>query len=1016
MMGEVEVDAEVEQQQDVSSVDPEPLLIILSPPPPFLPAPGEPTMFWHKWLKAFEHYAEALGGDELVDSGKHALFHSCLGLEGQRVSAALLPGETTYAAAVSALTVYFRSDRGSQMRRLQFHQRAQKPGETADLFVSALEDLLRPCNYGDLQDQLVLDQLIEKTNCPQLGERLLSERGTLTRDKALVIGKEVEFALSGSELFGYHEVSVDIGDDLDPPVPIKRKRGRPRRGEGRPKEHATPLWTKTRTRSARAKDDGYYGNDMPRHRENDDTCKSGGEARDKDARENNGALSSQRMEEEGRDNASEEEEDDDDDEDFYPSKLKGPNCPVCVDKRFRDANKLARHMRTHTQEKPFGCPVCAATFSQSYHMTRHMRKQHGAGRYICPTCGKSSESFAGLQSHKRTHGSRAPSRPDRGETSAEDRGKDREVKESRDKDSDDDDDDDDESGDDVAKNDADSDDGDSHGGEPKADVKTEEKDGDGRTEAVARETKTKGHRCPVCVGRRFRGPNKLARHMRTHTKEKPFGCPVCAATFSQSYHMTRHLRKQHGLGQYICVKCGTCFGSWLELRAHKKTHAVEGLTCLSCDKQFKGKAALASHLKLHKKVAAGPRSLVCDDCGKRFGRMYHLKRHAMTHRRAAGGEAYACPDCRKNFALPEDLNKHLEGHVKENSGTCPKCGETFGSPEELEAHAGPREVLPLRHLREEVQGGVRAEEARAGPPGRAALLLAVPQALLQAVALQEARDGPRPAGVQVPALRQRLPAADGAQVPPADSHGRAAAPVHLLHGDLRGAGGAPAAPPQAQEVPAGAAVLVHALRLRVPDAAGADGPHGVARRRAADELPRVRPHVPEQGQAGEAPEHPLGGAAAPVRRVRQRLPVGRQPQAARPHPHRGEAVRVRAVRQELRLGRRAAAARPAAHGGAAQLRVPRVRPDVRPHDGAEDAPALPHGRQAVRLHLLQQALHQQRQAERPHADPHGREAVRLPPLRPDVHADRRPQQTRQQIPLEGGVCDYSHVIKNKKPK
>uniref|UniRef100_A0A8C2WBI2 C2H2-type domain-containing protein n=1 Tax=Cyclopterus lumpus TaxID=8103 RepID=A0A8C2WBI2_CYCLU len=636
-MGEVtvEVDAEVAKQDVSLEPLPEPLLIILSPPPPFLPVPGEPTMFWHKWLKAFEHYVEALGEDELVDSSKRVLFQNCLGLEGQRVFATLIPGETTYAAAVSALTVYFCSDRGSQVRRLQFHQRAQMPGETADLFVSALEELLRPCNYGDLQDELILDQLIEKTNCPQLGERLLSERETLTRDKALVIGKEVEFALNESEPFGFHEVSVDIGDDLDPPVQIKRKRGRPRRGEGRPKEHTKPRWTKTPTRSARSKDNGCYSNDALYYCENEDPSKSAG---DKEGNDNNGALSSQKMEEEGCDNAS---DDDDEDEDFYPSKLKGPYCPICVGKRFRDANKLARHMRTHTKEKPFGCPVCVMAFSQSYHMTRHMRKQHGAGRYICPMCGKSLESFAGLQSHKRTHASG--------------------VLRCREK---------------FTDNDAFCGHVASHDDHP--------------TQTEGRSPR-QSHFCPICVGRRFRGPNKLARHMRTHTKEKPFSCPVCAMTFSQSYHMTRHLRKQHGLGQYICDKCGKSLGSWLELKAHKKTHAVEGLTCLSCDKQFKEKAALVSHLKLHKKVQSSPRSLVCSDCGKRFGRMYHLKRHIVTHRKATDGEVYACPDCQKTFAFPEDLNKHLEIHVKENNGTCPKCNETFGSPEELETHMGVHE-------------------------------------------------------------------------------------------------------------------------------------------------------------------------------------------------------------------------------------------------------------------------------------------------------------------------------------
>uniref|UniRef100_A0A3P9HSM0 G patch domain and ankyrin repeats 1 n=1 Tax=Oryzias latipes TaxID=8090 RepID=A0A3P9HSM0_ORYLA len=66
--------------------------------------------------------------------------------------------------------------------------------------------------------------------------------------------------------------------------------------------------------------------------------------------------------------------------------------------------------------------------------------------------------------------------------------------------------------------------------------------------------------------------------------------------------MTRHVRNQHGLGQHICSKCGKSFDTWLDLKVHKKTHAIRGLTCFACDKQFKGEAALANHLKLHRKV------------------------------------------------------------------------------------------------------------------------------------------------------------------------------------------------------------------------------------------------------------------------------------------------------------------------------------------------------------------------------------------------------------------------------
>ncbi|XP_023116670.1 zinc finger protein 585A-like [Amphiprion ocellaris] len=704
-MGEVTVKVEEVVMKQETSLDPlpEPLLIIMSPPPAFLPVPGEPTMLWPKWLKAFEHYLEALGEKELVDSSKCLLLQNCLGLEGQRIFTILIPNETTYAAAISALTVYFSADHTIQMHRLKFHQRAQMPGETLDQFFSVLGELLRPCSYGNLQEKLLLDHLIAKTNYPQLRERLLMGRETLTLATALVIGKEVESAFNESQMFDIHEVSVDIGDDLDPPIQRKARRGRPRRGEKRAKTN--PHSTKPPTTLSRHKDNYYYRTNKRCYSDGDEEKSTGRNtvALDKEDDGENGASSSlQRTKEKGCDKATDRTDDEEEDDEVASStQQKGPYCPICSNRRFRDAHKLARHMRTHTKEKPFTCPICATTFSQSYHMTRHLRNQHGAGQHVCSTCGESLGSYAELQSHKRTHKSQVLSCPDCNEkftnndvfsshikSHSENQSSQTEAQSSQQTAGNE------VKSEDVANDDAISGNGDSL--EKEVNLVMEDKNpseaksqvGDRKKEKVTSKTKTKGHFCPICVGKRFRGPNKLARHMRTHTKEKPFTCPVCAMTFSQSYHMTRHVRNQHGFSQHICSKCGKSYDSWLELKAHKKTHAIEGLTCLACDKQFKEKAALASHLKLHKKVQSSPRNLICGDCGKVFGRLYHLKRHIVTHRKAANGECYTCPDCQKTFAFPEDLNKHLEIHVKENNGTCPKCNETFSSPEELEAHMG----------------------------------------------------------------------------------------------------------------------------------------------------------------------------------------------------------------------------------------------------------------------------------------------------------------------------------------
>uniref|UniRef100_A0A7N6F709 C2H2-type domain-containing protein n=1 Tax=Anabas testudineus TaxID=64144 RepID=A0A7N6F709_ANATE len=508
----VELDEEVPKQDSSLEPLPEPLLIILSPPPPYLPLPGEPTMFWHKWLKAFEHYIEVLGQDKLVDSTKCALLQNCLGPEGQHIFTSLIHSETTYSAAISVLT----------------------------------EELLSPCNYGDLQEKLILDQLIAKTSCPQLRDRLLLEKEPLTLAAALVISREVESALNESEQFGFHEVSVDIGDDLDPPVQRKAKRGRPRRGEERAK--TKPPLTKTQSKPSNYKDNYYYSSDKLYYSdENDETD----QAKTRNNVDNRASISPQRMKEESynksddadaesgkRDKVDIKTEDKDSDEaksqdgasriddSISKTKAKGHFCPICVNRCFRGANKLARHMRTHTKEKPFTCPVCALTFSQSYHMTRHLRNQHGLGQYICPKCGKNLSScvflqLTALKYHLRTHTEERPY-------------------------------------------------------QCSCCIETfEEKDALEQHCLKHRKfKKEKPYSCTRC-DYAFATLGELTEHMTSHEGEQPSNCPICGKTFLNKNKLEKHLTIHTGERRHLCSICGNGFPSAASLKLHIHIHTGE---------------------------------------------------------------------------------------------------------------------------------------------------------------------------------------------------------------------------------------------------------------------------------------------------------------------------------------------------------------------------------------------------------------------------------------------------------
>ncbi|UYV67074.1 hypothetical protein LAZ67_4003826, partial [Cordylochernes scorpioides] len=165
----------------------------LTPPLPMNMNASNLFAEYKQWMESYAIFEIASGISKKLDEIKRATLLHCLGPNVQRIFFNLPDEKENYEQTKMALEKYFTPHKNVVTERFKFRQRVQKDDESIDNYLISLRELSKSCEFGNLEADMIRDQIIEKCNNKKLKEKLLQQEN-LTLSKTIDIARMLEIS------------------------------------------------------------------------------------------------------------------------------------------------------------------------------------------------------------------------------------------------------------------------------------------------------------------------------------------------------------------------------------------------------------------------------------------------------------------------------------------------------------------------------------------------------------------------------------------------------------------------------------------------------------------------------------------------------------------------------------------------------------------------------------------------------------------------------------------------------